>query len=158
MVESDKFFMIGEVNVSVMNGFVQTLVWATMIGFVYLLWLNKQTTSPLRVFEQTRHLKRVLNSLQNIWIVVVLSVIVSAFLVSLPPLAQVASRATPLCAVSTPLQTTVQSYAYRSFSAVCTTSEPTPSRAYPASEDSGDTAPSHGETNVSSIIKLLSVL
>lgn len=121
-----------------MNAFVQTLVWTTMAGFLYILWLDKQVTSPIHAFERSRHLRRVLNSLQTLWVIVSLSVIFSVLLVSLPPLAQAARPVAPLCSPATSLQATSLPYAYASISAVCRTIEPVPTETYPATQDSGN--------------------
>jgi len=123
--------------VSVMNALVQSLVWATLAGFLYVLWINKHETSPMRVFEQTRHLRRVTTTLQTLWIVIGLGLILSVFLLSLPPLARAAGTATPPCATSTSSHATASPYAYRSLYALCSPTTAAPFETYPARQDSG---------------------
>lgn len=119
-----------------MNALVQTLVWTTLAGFLYILWLNKQTTSPIHAFEQARHLRRVLSSLQTLWIVVGLSSMASVLLVSLPALPQAASAVTLRCPPTTSPEAVPLPYAYNSASALCKRTGTIPSSGYPVLQNS----------------------
>lgn len=119
-----------------MNALVQTLVWTTIAGFLYILWLNKQTTSPIHAFERARHLRRVLSSLQTLWIVVGLSSMASLLLVSLPTLDQAAGAVTLQCPPTTSPEAVPLPYAYNSAAALCKRTGTIPSSGYPESQNS----------------------
>ena len=119
-----------------MTALAQTLVWVTMIAFLYIVWSNQQRTSPLRIFPQSRHLRYVLNSLQTLWVVIGLSAVVSLGLLSLPSLVQAASAAMPSCVDSNSSQAPATAYGYRRPSAgICGTGKSNPSDTYPAKQD-----------------------
>jgi len=75
--------------VSVMNALVQTFVWMTIARCLYLVWLYRQSTSPIHVFELSRQRWRVLELLQSARTATSIVLLITTFVLALPMLWQV---------------------------------------------------------------------
>lgn len=85
-----------------MIAFVQAFVWITILGFCYVIWKNQQATSPLAAFEHVRDLRRVLQHLNTLWVIVGMSLILFTLLTVLPPLLHSADNVTTQCMTVSP--------------------------------------------------------
>ena len=89
--------MAGETDVTVMSALVQGFVWATLVGFLYVIWLNNRSVSSFPTFDWSHHIRLILKPLDILWIAAGVSLIAMFLVTILPPLAQRASRAVANC-------------------------------------------------------------
>lgn len=109
---------------TVMTAFVQAFVWATIVGFLYISWVNSQVDSPFAVFEHSNNLRQVLRPLQNIWIVIGICLIIALVLPALPPLLQAESNVPTSC-ITVPPQVLATIQTDYPTAMVCSESAPT---------------------------------
>jgi hypothetical protein len=110
---------------SVMTAFVQAFVWATIVGFLYISWVNNQVDSPITVFERSRKVTQVLQPLQSLWIAIGLCLIIALVLPALFPLLQIENNVSTSC-ITAPPQVVDSFQADYSTAMVCPPSPSTP--------------------------------
>jgi beta-lactamase regulating signal transducer with metallopeptidase domain len=110
---------------SVMTAFVQAFVWATIVGFLYISWVNNQVDSPIAVFERSYNVTRILQPLQSLWIVIGLCLIIALVLPALFPLLQTENNVSTSC-ITAPPQVLASIQADYSTAMVCPPSSSAP--------------------------------
>ncbi len=87
--------MLGEINVV-----VQALVWTTLAGMMYAVWLHARAAANGEPFDLSHHWQPILRLLQALWVFLAIGLIISILLTSLPDLYQAAASAPATCAPS----------------------------------------------------------
>lgn len=68
---------------------VHAVVWTTLGGGLYLLWMNGHETSPLATFARTYNTSRIVGALQDLWMIIGIAVIILILLSMLVPLLEI---------------------------------------------------------------------
>ncbi len=79
------------------NTIVQALVWTTLAGLLYAVWLHNRSSAEGLDFGLSQQVKSVTNLLRTFWMLLAISVLVSLILFSLPNLLQNVSAAEANC-------------------------------------------------------------
>ncbi len=65
-------------NVTLM--LLQALLWTTIGALLYIAWLQRQATSPLQSFTLSEYLTGILDSINVLWIIIGVSLIITFFI------------------------------------------------------------------------------
>ncbi len=87
--------MLTEINVV-----VQALVWTTLAGMMYAVWLHIRADANGEPFDLSHHWQPVLRLLQALWVFLAIGLIISIFIAAIPGLFETAASASPTCAPS----------------------------------------------------------
>jgi hypothetical protein len=80
--------MITELNIV-----VQSLVWTTLAGLMYAVWLHSRESNGRYSFGLSIPVKNVTNLLQTLWMLLAIGLVITLILFSLPSRAQSAPAA-----------------------------------------------------------------
>ncbi len=80
-----------------MNVVVQALVWITLAGLLYMVWLYSQTTSGIDRLILSSYTQRVMQLLRTLWVLMAIGLIISLIVFAYPRSSQ-ARLPVPNCA------------------------------------------------------------
>ncbi len=84
-----------------MNTVIQALIWTTMAGLLYAVWLRSQTASSRYKFVLSFYWQQVVQVLQWMWMLLAIGLIISLLVFAWPKSSQAAASPAPNCIAAT---------------------------------------------------------